>query len=275
MNWYKEHWRLTAVSAVLIFLLIVTLVSYAGQGSNSWLGKRIESVTAYIQEPVTNGGNAVTTTIRGLFQFRGIMAENEKLKEENTKLQKELIDAALSNQELKELKQLSSSLNYISPSKKYKHVTASVIGTDSAQLYNIFTINEGTNQGIVKDSVVINADGLVGRIYEAGPNWSKVMAVIDENNNVSFQIFRNLGLLGILSGDGTGGLSGYMLDAKASVIKGDTLITSGMELYPQGIPIGTITAVHTDKDALLQRITVKPAVNFDDIQKVTVIITAQ
>lgn len=275
MNWYKEHWRLTAVSAVLILLLIVTLVSYAGQGNNSWLGKRIESVTAYIQEPVTNGGNAVTTTIRGLFQFRSILAENEKLKEENTKLEKELIDAALSNQELKELKQLSSSLNYISPSKKYKYVAASVIGADSAQLYNIFTINEGTKQGIVKDCVVINADGLVGRIYEAGPNWSKVMAVIDENNNVSFQIFRNLGLLGILSGDGTGGLSGYMLDAKASVIKGDTLITSGMELYPQGIPIGAITAVHTDKDALLQRITVKPAVNFADIQKVTVIVTAQ
>ena len=275
MKWYKEHWRLTAISLVLLALITLTLLSFVNQGSSSWLGKRLESAAAFVQEPATAGGNGAAETIRGLFQFRSILEENQELKEENAKLEKEIIELTLSQQELEELKQLSSSLNYISPTGNRKHVTATVIGIDSSQWYNIFTINEGTEKGIEKDSIVINADGLVGRILEVGPNWSKVISIVDENNDVSFRVFRDLGLLGILSGDGQGGLSGYMLDAEASVIKGDMLITSGMELYPQGIPIGRITAVKTDKNALLQRIVVEPAVNFTNIQKVTVVIAAE
>ena len=34
----------------------------------------------------------------------------------------------------------------------------------------------------------INGDGLVGRVYEVGNNWAKVISVIDETNNVSFQV---------------------------------------------------------------------------------------
>ncbi len=271
MKWYKEHWRLTVVSIALLVLLTLTLLSYVNKGSNSWVGQGLESVVAFVQEPASNGGNAVATTIRGLFQFRSILDENEELKEKNADLEKKLMDALLSQQELRELQSLSTSLNYVSPSKSYKHVSATVIGMDNSQWYNVFTINEGSKKGIAKDSIVINADGLVGRILEVGPNWAKVISIIDENNDVSFQVYRDLGLIGILSGDGTGGLSGYMLDDEAAVIKGDTLITSGMELYPQGIPIGKITKVSKDKDALLQRVTVEPAVNFSNIQKVTVI----
>ena len=64
-----------------------------------------------------------------------------------------------------------------------------------------------------------------------------------------------------------------MLDEDASVIEGDVLITSGMELYPQGIPVGKIGKVTWDNDALLRTVAVEPAVNFTNIQKVTVIIT--
>ena len=272
MRWYKEHWRLSVVLLVLLILLAVTLLSYVNQGSNSWIGKRIESAATFVQEPISSGGNAVANTIKGLFQFRSILEENEKLKEENKKLEAELIEAVLSQQELSELQKLSTSLNYISPADNYKHVTASVIAMDNSHWFNIFTINEGTDKGIVKDAVVINEDGLVGRVYEVGADWSKVISVIDEDNDVSFQVFRDLGLLGILSGDGSGGLSGYMLDDEAPVIKGDVLITSGMELYPRGIPVGKITEVSKDKDALLQKVTVEPAVDFSNIQKVTVII---
>ena len=88
-----------------------------------------------------------------------------------------------------------------------------------------------THLGLQKDAVVLNGDGLIGKIYEVGPGWSKVISVIDENNHVSFRANRDLNLLGILSGDGKGGLTGYMLDPEASIIEGDVLITSGIDVY--------------------------------------------
>lgn len=50
-------------------------------------------------------------------------------------------------------------------------------------------------------------------------------------------------------------------------------MTSGMELYPQGIPIGKISKITWDNDALLRTVEIESAVNFNNIQKVTVIIT--
>lgn len=275
MKWYREHMKLTIIFIVLLLLLILTVVSFVNRGNNTWFGKQIQKVSVLIQEPVSDVGNGATAGVKSLFLFRSIKAENETLKQENAKLKKELIKNALSQQDLAELRSLSEALNYEAPSANYKYVTAAVVAMDGSQWYRIFTINAGTKKGLHKNAVVINADGLIGRILEVGPNWAKVISIIDENSDVSFQVFRDLGLLGILKGDGNGGLTGYMLDVNASVIEGDVLVTSGMELFPQGIPIGKIRGVSRDNDALLQTLEVEPAVNFNNIQKVTVIITGQ
>lgn len=273
MKWYREHMRLTILSIILLLLLVITVISFVNQGKDSWLGGQVEKVTAFIQEPVSDAGNGIAATIKGFFQFRSLMAENESLKEENAELQREVIKQTLSQADLAELRSLYEALNFDDPAGDYSYVTAAVIAMDGSQWYSLFTINAGTEKGIHKNAVVINADGLIGRVLEVGPDWAKVISVIDENNYVSFQVFRDLGLLGIISGDGKGGLAGYMLDEDASVIEGDVLITSGMELYPQGIPVGKIGKVTWDNDALLRTVAVEPAVNFTNIQKVTVIIT--
>lgn len=273
MKWFREHMRLSSILAILLLLLSLTVASFLNQGSNSWLGGQINGVTAFIQEPITNAGNGLTDTLRGLFQFRRIMEENEALTKENQELRQRIINQSLSQQDLDDLRNLSAAMSYVDPQEYYDSVVGTVIATDESQLYKIFTINIGTDNGVHQNAVVINGDGLIGRVLEVGPDWSKVISVVDENNNVSFQAFRNLGLLGILSGDGEGGLSGYMLDAEAAIIEGDVLITSGLELYPRGIPIGKVSQVTWDKDALLRTVLIEPAVNFSNIQKVAVIIT--
>lgn len=273
MKWFREHMRLSSILAILLLLLSLTVASFLNQGSNSWLGGQINGVTAFMQEPITNAGNGFTGTLRGLFQFRRIMEENEALTKENQELRQRIINQSLSQQDLDDLRNLSAAMSYVDPQEYYDSVVGTVIATDESQLYKIFTINIGTDNGVHQNAVVINGDGLIGRVLEVGPDWSKVISVVDENNNVSFQAFRNLGLLGILSGDGEGGLSGYMLDAEAAIIEGDVLITSGLELYPRGIPIGKVSQVTWDKDVLLRTVLIEPAVNFSNIQKVAAIIT--
>ncbi|HZK02709.1 MAG TPA: rod shape-determining protein MreC [Anaerovoracaceae bacterium] len=273
MKWYREHFRAIIVGIILLLLLSLTVASYVNEGSNSWIGIQLGRISAFLQEPVTDAERGIGSTVRGLFQFRRLLDENEALTEENAQLRKELVDMTLSHHDLAELKRLTEAMNYIDPSANYSYVTAKVIAMDGSNWYRIFTVNAGTKNGILKDSVVINGDGLIGRVIDVGPDWAKVITVVDENNNVSFQIFRDLGLVGILSGDGEGKITGYMLDEEASVIEGDILVTSGMEIYPQGIPIGKISKITWDSDGLLHTVEIEPAVNFTNIQKVTIIMT--
>ncbi|MBO5666140.1 MAG: rod shape-determining protein MreC, partial [Firmicutes bacterium] len=215
----------------------------------------------------------ISNGFRNILSFRSIASENEALREEVAELKQELILQQFSEQELEELRQLSQVLNYTSVQNSQSYVTGDVIAMDSSNWFNIFTINVGAEQGVQKDAMVINGDGLVGRVYEVGNNWAKVISVIDETNNVSFQVFRDSSesYLGVLTGDGMGGLSGYMLDNEASVIEGDTVLTSGIGIYPQGILIGKISEVVVNTDSLLKEIILEPSVYFKNVQKVMVL----
>ncbi|HPO05399.1 MAG TPA: rod shape-determining protein MreC [Bacillota bacterium] len=273
MKWYREHFRIVIAGIILLLLLGLTVASYVSRGSNSWLGIQLERVSVFLQEPINDAENWIGVTFKGVFQFRKLIAENETLSEENAKLRKELIEQSLLKEDLADLRHLTEAMNYIDPTEDYTYVTAKVIAMDGSNLYRIFTINAGTEQGVRKDSAVINGDGLVGRILDVGPDWAKVISIIDENNDVSFQVFRDLDLIGILSGDGKGKIAGYMLDESAAVIEGDMLVTSGMEIYPQGIPIGKISKITWNKDALLHTVEIEPSADFTGIRKVTVIMT--
>ena len=63
---------------------------------------------------------------------------------------------------------------------------------------------------ITAGSVVVNEDGLIGKVTTVGKDWSKVLSIVDANDSVSFTLLRDPEVVGVLSGDGEGGLSGYI-----------------------------------------------------------------
>lgn len=272
-KWLREHVVITVLIAVALALVILLVTSFLHLGNSSPIGRGLIGVITTIQEPVSNAAGGVSNGIRNLLSFRSIAKENERLKEEVAELKQELIVLQFSEQELEELRQLSQVLNYESVKNSQSYVTGDVIAMDGSNWFNIFTINVGTDQGVEKDAMVINGDGLVGRVYEAGRDWAKIISIIDEMNNVSFQVFRdsNESYLGVLTGDGTGGLRGYMLDSEASVIEGDTVVTSGIGIYPAGIVIGKISEVVVNTDSLLKEVILEPSVDFKNVQKVMVL----
>ena len=146
---------------------------------------------------------------------------------------------------------------------------------DGSSHFNIFTIDAGTRSGVVADAVVVNGQGLIGRVAETGDQFGKVTSITDMNSNVSFRVYQSdeESYLGIASGNGRGGLSGYMLDTDAKVNPGDRLVTSGLGLYPAGLSIGTISSVTENSEALLKVIEIEPAVDFRNLSKVLVVVT--
>ncbi|HHX14021.1 MAG TPA: rod shape-determining protein MreC [Clostridiales bacterium] len=274
MRWFREHVRLVIPLTLILVLIILSGISYAWKGDASPPGRLIHSLGTFVTEPVSKSTSAVSAMLKGIFQFKKVAAENERLRQENADLQAQLTKNQLDQADLDELKRLTKALSFHSANSVYKPVTGEVVAMDSSLWFRIFTINIGSKQGSAENSVVVNADGLVGRVVKAGSNWSKVVSIIDENTEVSFRVYRDPELVGVLKGDGKGRLTGYMLDADAEITKGDLLIASGLELYPRGLPIGKISCVIRDDDALLQKIEVKPAVNFKKLRIIAVLDSA-
>jgi rod shape-determining protein MreC len=253
-------------------MTVIVVISYSNIGNSTVLGRGVQRVAALVQGPFSSAGNGVKTGITGIFQFRNTLKENKELKDQIAELNREIIQIRLTEAELEELRNLSNILGYENAASNYSFVTADVIAMDGSNWFNIFTVNVGTKDGIYKDAVVMNGDGLIGRVLEVGADWAKVISVIDESNSVSFKVFRDMQLLGILSGDGKGSLQGYMIDPEAAVIEGDVLITSGMGMYPEGIPIGKVKKVEWNNDTLLKTVTIEPSAYFKNLQKVTVLV---
>lgn len=273
MKWYKQHFRILVGGIIVLVILIMTVASYIHDGSNSWIGRNIGRISALIQEPLAKSEKSIVTTFKGVFRYKDLLKEKEALEKENEELKWKLIQQAISEFQLRELESLTVALDYLDPSEKYEYLAGAVIAMDGSGWYRIFTVNVGSDKGVKKNSIVINGDGLVGRVIDTGPGWSKVISIIDENNSVSFQIFRDMSLLGILKGGGNGKIEGYMLDETAAVVEGDLVITSGIGIYPQGIPIGTISGITRGSGGLLYKVEIEPAVDFNSIQNLGVVIT--
>ena len=85
-------------------------------------------------------------------------------------------------------------------------------------------------------------------------------------------VLRDMNVMGIVSGNGNGMMSGYTFEGDAEINEGDTLITSGIGLYPVGIEIGTVRSINFNKDTQLKTIEVEPLVVFNSLKKVMVLL---
>ncbi|QEK12306.1 rod shape-determining protein MreC [Crassaminicella thermophila] len=260
------------VTFVTIILIITIGITIGGRARVSMPENLIGKVITPVQKVLYKSGQGIEEAIRSLFKFRSIAKENKLLKKEVQDLNQKLIELSLTKDELNELRHLQDALNYVKENNKRNYITANVTGKDTGNWFNIFTIDVGKKHGIIKNSTVLNGDGLIGRVYEVGDNWSKVVTIIDNKSSVSFQVLRSNQYIGVIRGSVKADLTGYLIDPEAEVLVGDKLITSGLSMFEKGILIGEVKEVIKKKDELLKTIIVKPAVNFKKIDKVFIII---
>lgn len=274
MKWIKTHKLISFLLAVILISLVILLASVGAGGKGNFVSDFANSAFTAVEKPISGIAGGISKGISGMFSYRDVQAENERLKEENQKLKDELANTKLTANELKELKELSKVLKFKGVSGSSDIVSADVIALNlsGGNWMNNFTIDAGEEEGVKEGSIVVNGEGLVGRVQSAGKGWAKVVSLIDASSKISFRIEGNLKMIGVVEGASDGMLSGFMLDGKAKVEEGDVIITSGMGLFPAGIEIGKITKVRYDSDEQLQKVNVKPSVDFNSLEKVTVIL---
>ena len=242
-------------------------------------GGPLNTVAGYVFIPMQNGINQVGSWISRqadkLESLSVVMAENEELRKQVEELTVELNTIKLERYELENLRELYD-LDQKYPS--YEKVAANVIGKDAGNWFNTFTIDKGSNDGIEVHMNVMAGSGLVGIITDVGPNYAKVKAIISDTSSVSGMVLTtsdNIIVNGSLQ-KMTDSMSiefNGLNDRENKVQVGDPVVTSYVSYdYQQWILIGYISEINTDSNNLTRSGTIRPAVDFEHIEEVLVIL---
>jgi rod shape-determining protein MreC len=202
--------------------------------------------------------------------LRGVRAENRQLKDQIEQLRLEQVrlnDDAAQAHRLQAL--LAFKEQFIA-----KTVAAQVIGSSGTDASRILYIDKGENQHLKRDMAVITADGIVGKVLQVYPSVSQVLLINDQSSGVG-TILEKSRLQGVLKGTANGqvALEGVMSDEQVS--PGEVVLTSGGDqIFPKGLPVGTVTNVSPGKDLFL-KIGIKPGVNLSKLEEVLVVVERQ
>lgn len=270
MGWFKKHKRTSAIIGVCLLLCLLTTFSYSAAGSSTLVGRGVQKVTSVIVRPITQAATGISNFFTGVFSYDELQKENAELRDRVDELEAENLDLQLTAQEKEELEELYQAFDFEPFRAGANAVAGRVIELDLSKPYVVFTIDVGTEAGVHKDCVVVDGNGLVGKVTETGKGWSKVVSILSDGNNISFRVLRDKTITGVVAGDGENHLNGYVIEEKMRIIKGDQLVTTGVGLYPEGIYIGTVDTVEYDDDRQLKVISVTPTAVFDGLQKVAV-----
>ncbi|MBQ9135897.1 MAG: rod shape-determining protein MreC [Lachnospiraceae bacterium] len=275
-----EKFTIPAKYLLCTFTILCTLMMLLTFSTNIFSGP-LNTVVGYVVVPFQKGissvGGWLSTRSEELVQIRALLEENEELKRQISELTMENTQLQQNQYELNTLRDLYELDGQYA---EYEKVGARIIARDAGNWYHSFTIDKGEEDGIMVDMNVIaggESGGLVGRVVSVGPNWAKVVSVISDNSNVSGQMLATGDKL-IVSGDLEMMQDGkirfsQLLDSAGVVAVGDKIVTSDIsDKYLPGILIGYIGEINLDSNKLTKSGTVIPAVDFEHLDEVLVIL---
>ena len=268
--------RVVSVLAILVVVALVVFFLVLRPGSEISLG---ENAIGSVLTPVQNAVSSATQWVRDFLQnwrdYDELQDNFDALYMENQQLSLQLQgaeEALLENERLKTLMDAQDRYDELDP------IYAKVIARDPGMWFDTFTVNRGTNDGVTNGMAVVTGDGLVGRVYEVGLNYAKVLTIIDSRSAVSCLIERTRDN-GVMRGQITASSQSaqcyvYYVQNINNVVPGDTLITSGTDsVYPKGLVVGTVTEVSRDSDSSGRYVLAMPTVDFQHIEEVLILRT--
>jgi rod shape-determining protein MreC len=150
-------------------------------------------------------------------------------------------------------------------------VTADVISRDTSSYLRWIIINRGTRDGIQTGNPVITDLGLVGRVEQVTANEAWIRLVNDSASAVDARL-QNAGVSGTVLGELQGGLRMENISQSSEIEVGDLVLTSGLGgTFPPNIVIGQVTSVTRQQAQLFQQAEVRPTVDFNNLDIVSVI----
>jgi len=199
----------------------------------------------------------------------------ENLRQENNRLRKQNLKLSLENQHLREVLIENMRLRRLLQFKREYPLevkSARVIGFGQESAVRSVILDLGEADGIHKNMAVVTDQGLVGRIFIAEKHQSIAQILLDRNSLVSARL-QSSREVGTIVWRGNVWLDLLYIPKDVEVEQGEVVITSGLsQIYPPGLKIGVVAEVEQSDYELFKKIKVRPAVNFNRLEEVFIIV---
>ena len=228
------------------------------------------AVFSEVQRAVSGTAAGASGLWNAYFELRTVRTENESLRREldAVRLQWQMDRAGA--QRVRGLEALLG----LRDSAGLATIGARIIAGDATPYFRTVTIDRGRRDGVRRDSAVLSATGVVGRVVgEPGSRASRVQLLLDRNAAAGALIERTR-VAGLVMGSEDDQLlrMAYVSNLE-DVEVGDTVVTSGVDgIYPKGFVIGDVTLVRRGP-RLYRTILVRPRIRFGDLDEVLVAVS--
>ncbi len=262
---------------VLVIVLVVALILGLTVHLRAGKAGPLANASSALRSPLARSAVAVTEWLEGVY---GYLYKYDQLVEENEALRKDLAEAEerarLGQEAIEENEKLRELLNLAEKRSDFVFESAKIVSWDSSNWANCFTISKGAKDGIeLEDAVVTEYNALVGQVVELGDNWATVRTLVDVDFGTSVLVGVSgntamvIGDFSLMQSDRA--KLAYLTDS-STVFEEDTVITSGEGgSFPQGLLVGTVTALTTDDGGQTISGIVEPACDLSQLTQVFVI----
>lgn len=260
--------RRLIVLIVFCFLLFLGIYTWnARTGKWDALGANVGlEVSSLVLRAVTFVHDTISEAWNRYIYLVDVEAENEVLKKEIADLKLSVAKFSESSHELQRMRRLLHFKNPASWQSIGARVFAWQLGSND--FLESLVISKGFNNGAKVATPLITPDGLVGRVYKAGPFTAIALLLTDPGSSIAVFTSENR-VPAIVQGAGINEyLNVSFVKQNVTVSVGEILITSGVDLsYPKGIPVGRVVSVEHGADAML-KIKAEPLVSFENVEEV-------
>lgn len=149
---------------------------------------------------------------------------------------------------------------------------AEIMSASSNPFRHVLVVDKGTRDGVYDGQTLVDANGVVGQIMNAGVLSSQSILISDPDHALPVEVNRN-GLRTVAVGTGDyDHLDLPFLPNNADVQQGDLLVTSGLGgAFPAGYPVAIIDSVTRIPQEPFAVVTAKPAAALNQIREVMLI----
>ena len=258
---------------LLVFLALIIVASAAmlfeidasRRGGQSLADEIVGTVVTPIARAIAGIGQAIGSEAYVATHAGVIQAENARLA-------RKAGDLAAANERLKARADENAELRRmvgVRASAPARTIEADVVGYAPEAARREIAIDRGTRDGVQRNDVVVDGEGLVGHVVDAGAHLAHVLLVQDPTSAVPALLLRTH-TWGIVFGSGLHARMKY-IGQDVKVLEGDTVVTGLGEIYPSGIPIGAVMEVDRKDNALYQVAVLQPAVDVASLTRVLVL----
>jgi rod shape-determining protein MreC len=266
----------------LIYAVLVAVSLLLLAFSNTVAMQEVRKGFGFALAPFQGALSGVT---RGMSSVFTAIAEIDQLRRINRELQARVQELEVEHRRTEEIRvqydQLSRLLE-VKSSLRYQTVAAEVVGRQTTQYERVITINQGSDRGIdVDDVVVAGGAAVVGRVVEAGPNFSRILLISDTRSTV-IGLVEASRATGEIKGQLGGSLIMANIPSNDRIKVDDTVVTAGIDLgngvrspFPKGLVVGRVVDVQKAPNAIVQTAFVDPAAGLDKLEYVLVVVGYQ